>query len=209
VAVGKKDRDERLLVRKSGAFASSSVDFVVLVRLLYSASREHAKGIGGNCSPYALCAIPMLLTALRCLMVEYESARPTNEATLEKLTKPNDFLAMLEYYRAPNELMGEARLLCEIRNEIIHPAHLPAGTSDNWPDYLRELKNRGLLQTTGNISADYVFFSQMKSHRLFSWASRVTRDIAKCILESDPAKDWMCEHLESYNRIGFKDDPPT
>lgn len=199
---GRKSRNERLLTTSSGTYGSSSVDFVVLVRRLYKQSKAYADSCDGNCSPYALCGIPMLMTALRCLMIEYESLPPADRSSLKILTKPNDFMKMLEHYRVSDPLLREARLLSEIRNEIVHPAHLPAGTSDNWPDYLRELKNTGLLQSTGEADGDYVFFSQLSSHKLLAWASRVTRDIAECIVHSNLSKAGRAEgFLASYNSI--------
>jgi hypothetical protein len=174
---------------RSGAWGSSSADFMHLVRQLYAHSGDYAANIDdGNCSPYALCAIPMLLSSLRCLMVEYESYPPEDKAALESLTKPNDFSTMWHRYAVPETLRIEAELLQEVRNEILHPAHRPTGTRDNWPEYLRKLKDRGLTQSRGRADSDYILLSQMQSHRLFSWAYRVTRDLAAQILSSNPQK---------------------
>lgn len=185
---GKKDRDGRLLQNRGGVSGSSSVDFVVLVRRLREISKRYADGIDGNCSPYALCAVPMLFSALRCLVIDYESYASFDKQKLELLTEPNDFVKMLDRYKVGGALREEAVLLNELRNEIIHPAHRPTGTADNWPEYLEALKSAGVLQSTGNPSSDYIFFEQMKSHRLLAWSCRVARDIAQCIIGSDPAK---------------------
>ena len=76
----------------------------------------------------------------------------------------------------------------EIRNEIIHPVPLPTGTPDNWPDYLRRVKSKGLLSTTGKPNSDYVMLGQIASHKLFMWAIDVTEGLYKAIIESNPAK---------------------
>lgn len=203
-ANGKKDRDERLLTHKAGAWGTSSVDFVVLVRELFAHSKSYADRIDGNCSPYPLCAIPMLLSAIRCLMIEYESFPPLNVGVLELLTKRGDFAEMLTHYSIEETLRKDAEILNELRNEIAHPAHRPAGTLDNWPDYLRGLKEKGLMQSTGVRDSDYIFFEQMKSHRLFAWACRVTRHVAERIIQSNPQKvNAFADFLKTYNSIGF------
>jgi len=130
----------------------------------------------------------MLLSSIRCLVVEYASYPPVDASTLRALTKPADFAMILKRYGIEDPLRSDALLLEEVRNEIIHPAHRASGTPDNWPDYLRALKERGLLQSTGRSHSDYIFFSQLQSHRLFSWSWQITRDIVKRILESDPKK---------------------
>jgi len=185
---GRIDRSGRLLENRSGASGSSSADFMHLVRLLFGHSAEHATRIDGNCSPYALAAIPMLLSSLRCLVVEYASHTPQDSPMLDALTQPNDFRKMLERYGIDDPLRSESLLLQELRNEIIHPAHRPSGTPDNWPEYLRLFKDKGVLQSTGRRDSDYIFFSQLHSHRLFVWSWRVTRDIVERVLQSDSRK---------------------
>ncbi len=187
---GRIDRTNRLTQNRSGACGSSSADFMHLVRLLFDDSKAYAARFDGNCSPYTLCAIPALLSSWRCLVVEYASWWPTDRATLQILAEAGDFPRMLERLGVGEPLRTEALLLNEVRNEIIHPAHLSTGTPDNLPDYLRPLKDRGLLQTTGCSDSDYIFLSQLCSHSLFAWAARVTRDLAECLLCSDSSK-WL------------------
>ena len=181
---GRKNREDRLKFEKSGTWVSSSTDFFILLKRLYC----HSESVGDNFSPYVLCAVPMLFSYLRCLMIEYEAFSPPNRRYLEVLSKPNDFLKMLNHYNVTGNLLQEAILLNEIRNEIVHPVHLPTGTPDNWPEYLQEIKRMGLLQSTGKVEGDYPFFSQMSSHKLFSWACRVAQNIAACIVRSNSQK---------------------
>jgi len=181
------------------------VDFVVLVRTLYKLSKESAAATDGNCSRFAYCGIPMLLSAIRCLVIEYESFRELKSDILEKMTGTGDLLSVLDHYNVPEPLRTEVHELIEIRNEIIHPAHLPSGTPDNWPNYLRGIKERGLLQSSGNPSADYILLDQIASHRLFTWACRVTRDLAKIIIESSSEKaESFRGFVDSYETIGFE-----
>lgn len=184
---GRRSREDRLKLEFSGTRVSSSTDFTILIKLLYLQSKNYSKS-DGNYPPYSLCAIPMIFSALRCLMIEYESVSPPNRTTLKVLTEPNDFLKMLDYYRVTGQLLKKANLSNEIRNEIVHPARLPTGTSDNWPEYLQEIKKMGLLQSTSKGEGDYDFFSQMSSHKLFTWACRVAQDIAAGIVKSDSEK---------------------
>jgi hypothetical protein len=186
--LGRADRSGRLLESRCGAWGSSSADLMRVVRLMFAHSRDYAARIDGNCSPYALAAIPMLLSSLRCLVVECASYPPSDLSMLAALTKADDFGEILARYRIDDPLRSEALLLQELRNEIIHPAHRPTGTPDNWPDYLRALKEKGLLQSTGRKDSDYILFSQLQSQRLFAWSWRVTRDIVERVVLSEPPK---------------------
>jgi hypothetical protein len=173
-----------------------------IVRLLFAHSSDYAARIDGNCSPYALTAIPMLLSSLRCLVVEFASYPPADAPMLDALTEANDFGRILERYLIDDPLRSESLLLQELRNEIIHPAHRPSGTADNWPEYLRVLKEKGLLQSTGRKDSDYIFFSQLQSHRLFAWSWRVTRDIVERVLQSDPRKSPVLgDFLHNYEPV--------
>ncbi len=185
---GRADRESRLTENRSGAWGSSSADFMRVARLLFNHSKVYASTIDGNSSPYTLCAIPMLLSSLRCLVVEHASYPPADVVTLKILMELNDFAKILDRYHIDDPLKSEAALLQELRHEITHPAHRPTGTADNWPDYLRVLKDRGLTQSTWRVDSDYIFFSQLQSHRLFAWSWRVVRDLAETILRSDPRK---------------------
>lgn len=174
-----------------------------LVRLQFAHSRSYAERIDGNCSPYALSAIPMLLSSLRCLVVEYASYPPVDRSTLSALDRPADFAVVLKTYGITDPLRSDALLLQDLRNEIIHPAHRPSGTPDNWPDYLRTLKDKGLLQSSGRNDSDYIFFSQLQSHRLFAWSWQVTRDIVERVLQSDPKKlPVLGRFLLNYDPVG-------
>jgi hypothetical protein len=200
---GRSDRNSRLTENRAGAWGSSSADFMRLVHLQFAHSREYAARIDGNCSPYALSAIPMLMSSLRCLVVEYASYPPTDSAMLDALTEANDFVAILDRYRIDDPLRSEALLLQEIRNEITHPAHRPSGTPDNWPEYLRALKERRVLQSTGRKDSDYILLSQLQSHRLFTWSWQVTRDMVERILLSDPRKSpALGDFLYNYDPVG-------
>jgi hypothetical protein len=64
-------------------------------------------------------------------------------------------------------------------------------TPDNWPEYFRRIKQKGLLSTTGNPDADYTLMSQIASHRLFRWAIEVTKQVYAVIVYSNPAKVLM------------------
>jgi hypothetical protein len=199
---GRADRNARLTENRSGAWGSSSADFIHLAWLLFGHSKAYAETVGGNCSPYALSGVPTLLSSLRCLVVEYASYPPTDLAMLKLLTEPNDFEKTLKHYSIIDPLRSDALLLQEVRNEIIHPAHRPSGTADNFPNYLRKLKERGLTQSAGRGDTDYIFFSQLQSHRLFAWSWQVTRDLVKVILNSDPRKAALVDFLQNYESPG-------
>ena len=55
----------------SGSWGTSSQDFIYLAKLLYGHSAEYAKRCSdGNCSAYTPAGIPILFSALRCLLIE-------------------------------------------------------------------------------------------------------------------------------------------
>lgn len=184
----KRQRDERLVMNFDGVMGSSSVDFMRLVRLLYAHSARYAAAHDGNVTPYTLAAIPMLFSALRCFVIEYESHWPSNSEALSALKYIGDINKILDRYGIEDPLRTEAFFLREIRNEILHPVHRPTGTKDNWPDSLREVKNMGVLQSSGLPDADYIMMAQMGSHRLFGFACGVVRDIVSTIIASDSRK---------------------
>src|SRR5712672_3284168 len=111
---GRADRESRLTENRSGAWGSSSADFMRVARLLFDHSKVYASTIDGNSSPYTLCAIPMLLSSLRCLVVEYASYSPTDAVTLTMLTELNDFAKMLDRYHVDEPLRSDAVLLQEV-----------------------------------------------------------------------------------------------
>lgn len=185
---GRKSRNDRLARNHAGSWGTSSVDILVLLRRIYLLSKKDAENLDGNCSRWTYCGIPLTLSALRCLIVEYASWGPADGKLLEILTKNDDLRSTLLHLNAEQPLIKETEYLIEIRNEIIHPVHRPSGTRDNWPDYLRVLKEKGLLQTTGKPDEDYILLDQIASHRLFSWAREVARDVALFIMKSDAQK---------------------
>lgn len=111
--------------------------------------------------------------ALRSFVIEYESIGiltsrgPDVDKELAQL--------LTTRYRIGGELLRDIRELSEMRNEILHPVPLPPGTADNWPEYLRDIKKRGLVSPTGRPDADYITMHQIASHRLFVWAVAITR----------------------------------
>lgn len=208
---GRKSRRERLKILGGVPEASSSQDVVVLIQRIYRTSKDYADKTDGNCSPYAYCGIPLLLSALRLLMIEFEywpfgGSFGLTKETAKILAGNGDLIGMLQKYRAPQTLLQEAAVLIEVRNEIIHPVHITS-TLDHCPEYLRVLKDQGLFQSTGKADADYNWFAQLASHRLFAWPCRVARDIARTVVNSASDKgDFFKEMITSYDRIGFEDD---
>ena len=91
-------------------------------------------------------------------------------------------------YGISGSLLEDLRGLIEIRNEIIHPVPSPARTPDNWPDYLRHVKQKGLLSSTGDPNADYIMLAQIASHRLFGWSVEVINVLYGAIVNSNPTK---------------------
>ena len=193
---GLASRRARVHEHKSGSWGTSSQDFAQLARLLLAHSAQYAAGIPDrNCSPYSLAGIPMLFSALRCLLVELNGAAlgtfPIRQEALDQLANSsNDVRVVLDRYALPDGVKRNLQLLLDVRHEIVHPAHRPGGEVNNTPEYLRELRERGLLQSTGK-DADYIWLSQLQSHRLFIWAFEVVRATAAALLQAHSASDFV------------------
>lgn len=186
--MARKDRRQRLEQRVSGAWGTISSDLAYLAKKLYGLSRaEAASSKDGNNSMFVYAGIPILVAALRSFIIEYESIGILTPPPPE--VSSDDLVGLLRSrYGCNDGLLNDVQLLCEIRNEIVHPVPLPPGTPDNWPTYLHRIKEQGLLSSTGNPSGDYIMFGQMASQRLFTWAVKVTRSAFEAVANSDPTR---------------------
>ena len=104
------------------------------------------------------------MSAANSFAVEFEGILILGPLPAELSTDPLDKL-METRYSVSGSLLEDLRDLIEIRIEIIYPVPSPAGTPDNWPDYLRYVKQKGLLSSTGDPNADYIMLYQIASHR--------------------------------------------
>jgi hypothetical protein len=188
----RKDRTARLTQRNSGAWGTTSQNLLMVTsRLFHLSAADTSSALDKNYSSYVYAGLPLLLSAIQSFIIEYEGMLNLHPLP-EMLSAPNGLALLLESkYGISGDLLDDFRILSEIRNEIIHPIPLPAGTPDNWPDYLRRVKQKGLLSSTGNPLADYLMFSQMASHALFKWAVETTEKVYSVIVNSDTAKTPM------------------
>lgn len=202
----RESRYSRVADDHSGAWGSSSQDFVRLATLLFKTSAEYAKHVDGNCSIYTLAGIPILFSALRCLLIELNAGMLTgsrpNETNLAKLAESaNDVHAIAECYpRFPIEIREKLELLLHVRHEIVHPAHRPGSEKNNTPEYLDPLRKADLLQRTGK-DIDCIWLGQLQSHRLFRWAFDIVRSTVEALLRlHDVRSDVVAEILQAYSR---------
>lgn len=173
---------------------------------LYNRSAECASNSGGNCSWQPLAGIPMLWSALRCLLVELNAGlylwnfREEYSVRLEALAKAtNDVDVICRHYAVPDDLADELRLLLEVRHEIVHPASRPGPEACHTPAYLHVLRERNLLMSTGQ-EADYVWISQLQSHRLFRWAFETVARTAELLLVAHGIPEAHIPLLQSYRK---------
>ena len=204
--LGRESRRSRVTEDNSGAWGSSSQDFVRLASLLFERSAIYAKNAGGNCSIYTLAGIPMLFSALRCLLIELHSgmlnATRCDAAVLTKFAESaNDVRVIIECYPTlPVDLRENLQLLLDVRHEIVHPAHRPGPEKDNTPTYLSSLRKAGLLQST-DVEIDYIWLSQLQSHRLFRWAFDTIRGTVDVLLRAHNVPSFVTDGiLASYSR---------
>ncbi len=183
-----------------------------LCHLLFAESARYANAHDGNVSPYSLAGVPVLFSALRALLIECNSGmfgKPPgdSEAALQKLDGRNEVEFIRERYGLSREVMEHLALLYEVRNEIVHPAHRPAGTRSNTPAYMEPLRRLGVLQSTGAESAaDYTWSAQLQSHRLFRWANEQIAHVAATVIDAHHANAELAQmHKATYFRFNAPD----
>lgn len=184
---GRGSRISRVREDRSGPWGTSSQDFVHLAKLLYKHSAEYAERFDGNCSVYTPAGIPILFSALRCLLIElnadiFLTGRGNTRVLEELASSSNDVTVILNHYRILPELQDQLKLLVQVRHEILHPAHRPSGDVGNTPAYLEPLRRANLLQSTGGNS-DYIWLEQLKSHRLFRWGFETVKQTVTILVE--------------------------
>jgi hypothetical protein len=196
---GRNDRLSRVTEHRSGTWGTVSQDLLHLAAKLFRLSKEESNSrTDKNTSRFVYAGIPLLLAAAHSFAVEYEGMLNLETLPAELSTDPLAKL-METRYGLSGRLLEDLRDLIEIRNEIIHPIPLPAGTPDNWPDYLRHIKQKGLLSSTGDPNADYIMLAQIASHRLFEWAVGVTRVLYGAIVNSNPTKSHIFQNFLDEN----------
>ena len=196
----RKERAERLTQRKSGGWATTSQNVLYLVSKLYRLSAEEAAiAEDQNHSRYIFAGLPLLFSAIYSFIIEYEGMLNPQALSHDLLAEKGLADLLERRYGVSGNLLEEFRELTEIRNEIIHPIPLPVGTPDSWPDYLRRVKQQGLLCSTRNPHSDYVMLSQMESHSLFKWAVGITERVYEAVVNSDVTKAASYQHFVHAN----------
>ncbi len=196
---GRTDRSGRITLPKSGSWGTVSQDFLFLTASLYRLSRDEATSRPDRkTSRFVYVGIPLLLAAIQSFAIEYEGMLRAEPLPIE-LSADSLARLMETRYGVTGDLLENLRDLTEIRNEIIHPNPMPTGTPDNWPDYLRHIKQKGLLSSTGDPTADYIMLAQIASHRLFNWSVEVTNGLYRAIVNSNPTKAQLFQNLLDEN----------
>jgi hypothetical protein len=189
---GTKDRVERVKQRKTGQWSTVSSDLLFLASRLYKLSEKEAQAsIDGRSSKMVFAGIPLLLSSLTSLIIECESIGVVTAPAVEPLEPLSHVLSTR--YGLSGEMLKDFECLCEIRNEIVHPVPLPPGTSDNWPEYLRRVKNKKVTIEHPEPNVHYTFFAQMASHDLFAWSVFVTYHAYEAVIHSFPDRGGLLQ----------------
>jgi len=195
---GRESRGDRTTTLHGGAWGSSSQDFLRLATTIFHLSARYAEETDGNCSLCTLAGIPMLFSAMRCLLIELNAGlygTASNQDVLKELQGRNfDSVVVVRSYRLPSVLRKRLHLLTQVRHEIIHPAHRPGRDRNNTPAYLKTLRRQSLLQSTERAS-DYIWIEQLKSHRLFRWGFETMALTARAVLAHHTISDLALEGL--------------
>lgn len=196
---GRNDRLNRVTEHRSGTWGTVSQDLLHLAAKLFRLSKEESNTrTDKNTSRFVYAGIPLLLAAAHSFAIEYEGILNLEPLSPELASVPLAVLMETRYGLSGSRL-EELRDLIEIRNEIIHPVPVPAGTPDNWPEYLRHVKQMGLLSSTGDPDVDFIMLAQMASHRLFVWAIEVTKSLYNAIVNSNPKKAQLFQNFLDEN----------
>ena len=204
---GRTNRSQRLKTSLGGAWSTASQDYVFLATQLFALSSHEATPKNRYSSLYVFAGLPMLFAALRALLIECNSGvfgSVRDESALARLAnEPNEQRLLEETYQLEGDLLVKLNLLYEARNEIVHPAHRPTGTSDNTPEYMRPLKELGVLVSTADPDLDYVWITQLQSHKLFRFAFETIEVVVAQVLAWHDARDpgFRCQNLASYGRF--------
>jgi len=179
-----------------------------LAGLLFDASEAYSSKFDGNISIYALAGIPMLMSALRCLLIELNGGALLSAKVMPKVrerlaTDQNETAILCDLYPVPSALAERLHLLLQVRHEIIHPAHRAGPRATNTPEYLVILRELKLFQSTGGGS-DYVWLEQLQSHRLFRWSFETIQQTVDVLLDahevSGLARDGLKASYARYQR---------
>jgi hypothetical protein len=196
---GRNDRLSRVTEHRSGAWGTVSQDLLHLAAKLFRLSKDESNSqLDKNTSRFVYAGIPLLLAAVHSFAVEYEGILNLEPLPAELSTDPLAKL-METRYGLSGRPLEDLRDLIEIRNEIIHPHPMPTGTPDNWPDYLRHIKQKEFLSSTGDPKTDYIMLAQIASHRLFGWAVEVTKGLYGAIVNSNPTKAQLFQNFLDKN----------
>lgn len=189
---GTKDRRDRLEQRKSGQWSTVSSDLLYLASRLYRLSEKEANvSLDGRTSKMVFAGIPLLLSSVSSLIIECESIGVVTPPPVD-LSHPLPKV-LSERYSMSGEVLKDFECLCEIRNEIVHPVPLPTGTKDNWPDYLRRVKDKRVAVEHPEPNTHYTFFAQMASHDLFTWGLHVTHHAYRAVIHSFPERGGLLQ----------------
>jgi hypothetical protein len=189
---GTKDRVDRVKQRKTGQWSTVSSDLLFLASRIYKLSEKEAQASkDGKSSKMVFAGIPLLLSSLTSLIIECESIGVVTAPAVEPLETLSNVLSTS--YGLSGELLKDFECLCEIRNEIVHPVPLPPGTSDNWPEYLRRVKNKKITIEHPEPNVHYTFFAQMASHDLFAWSVLVTYHAYEAVIHSFPDRGGLLQ----------------
>jgi hypothetical protein len=184
---GTKDRVERVTQRKTGQWSSVSSDLLYLASRLYKLSEQEADAaIDKRTSKMVFAGIPLLLSSLYSLIIECESIGVLTAPDVDPMKSLPHVLSTK--YGLSGELLKDFECLCEVRNEIVHPVPLPTGSKDNWPEYLRRVKDKMVTVQHPEPETHYTFFAQMASHDLFAWAVFVTYGACEAVIHSFPER---------------------
>lgn len=171
-------REFRLTYHQTGLWGTNSTDYFHAVDLVF----QESKKVGAGVSRWVLAGLPVLMAGVEAVLIEHQHMLRDNSAdTIVAGVDP--IHKVLRQYLLPDELSRDILALIEIRNQVIHPAHVPFGRPE-WPVSVKHLRDRNVLDGNTPQSGGDVL-ALLESHRLFEWAVRRCAEVVTIVAETD------------------------
>jgi len=174
----REQREFRLTNHQAGFWGTSSADYFHAVDLVF----QESKKVGAGVSHWVYAGLPVLMAGVEAVLIEHQHMLRDN-STDTVVAGVDPIQKVLNQYPLPGELRQDVLALIEIRNQVIHPAHVPFGRPE-WPGSVQRLRDRKVLDgNTPQSGGDVLVL--LASHRLFEWAVRRCAEVVTIVAETD------------------------
>ncbi len=212
----RREREKQFTTSSTFAIFSFSQDLVtsafLLLRAAYAEGIEEGnKESGGHYSIHAPASIVLICTAFDqwlnqsalMLDVRYEGLRES-AAKMSTLKKYYQFAELVSGQSLEKD--RELEMAWDVRNEIVHWLPRLASSPSNWPNWLDELQDRGLvlkseLPEHGDATD---LASKLHSYLLARWVWEIIANSVKRLLDLFPEEDEIEKGMIDWSAPAFE-----